>query len=243
MLHLPYNLNMVTNPTPARLQEVTLPEHMCFPTFAMRLDLVNVVKFSKVDKIFVIRQSIQNPKKESSMKLWMMALPLICTGIFAQAATGTLDVKVSPSAPYILPVALRSCMAEATSSSVADLRANTVEFSRFQYSWNGTGTYTMNAIVLNFSSPLLDGENYQCAIGGDELSYVLPAGGKVIYPTEVQPFDARCSLRCGGILVDSAVTSMVLNGEMKIYGTETDANGQAQPVKTVLPVSMTYEKF
>ncbi len=177
------------------------------------------------------------------MKLWMIALPLICTGILAQAATGTLDVQVGPSSPYVLPVALRSCKAEASSATSTDVSANSIEFSRLRYAWNGTGVYTMSAIVLNFSNPNLLGGNYQCVIAGDELSYVLPAGGKTIDPTEVDPFDARCSLRCGGISITSNVNSLLIKGEMKIYGTETDGNGQSQPVKSVIPVSMNYEKF
>jgi len=169
---------------------------------------------------------------------------LMSFGIFAQATD--LNVSVGPQSPYILPVALRSCYAEAASSSSPDLHANTIEYSRFQYSWKGTNTFTMQAIVLSFqdSNIAFDDGKYSCIIAGNELNSVLPAGGKTIYPSDISIKEAKCSLRCGGLsFVSTAPSNIQIHGQMRIIGTEIDSNGNSIPVNTYVPISMTYEKF
>jgi hypothetical protein len=156
----------------------------------------------------------------------------------------SLAISVSPEAPYILPVPLRSCKAEGASSTTTDLAANTIEYTRFKYRWAGTGTYTMSAIIMRFNSGLLQGGKLECDIAGDELNFVLPASGRVLDPTETAEQSARCSLRCGGITVSGNVSYAYIPGVMKVVGIETDdTTGDSRPIVVETPIAMTYQKF
>jgi hypothetical protein len=176
------------------------------------------------------------------MRIGMLALSLL-VGCFAQAATGTLNMSVGPQNPYVLPIGLTSCKGAALGSGAADISSNSLEFTRFNYSWNGEGSYTMSAIVLSFTDANLVGGKYQCVIAGDELDFVLPAGGKTIAPWDLTTKSIRCTLKCGGVSISSSADSLQIQGEMKVMGMETDANGNSQPITSTLPVSMTYQKF
>jgi hypothetical protein len=123
------------------------------------------------------------------------------------------------------------------------LAANTVEFTRFKYQWSGSGTYTMSAIILRFTSSVFDGGKYECTLAGDELALIVPPGGTVIPPTTTAEQSARCTLKCGGIKVNSGVSNALIPGTVKIIGIETDANGDSQPVVVQSDVTMTYQKF
>ncbi len=154
-----------------------------------------------------------------------------------------LAIAVSPDAPYILPVPLRSCKAEGASSTTTDLSANTIEYTKFNYRWAGSGTYTMSAIILRFNSGILQGGKLECDIAGDELGFVLPAGGRVLDPTETAEQTARCSIRCGGVTVTGNVSYAYIPGVMKVVGIETDASGDSKPIVVETPIAMTYQKF
>jgi len=155
----------------------------------------------------------------------------------------SLSISVGPTGPYILPVPLRSCKGEAGSASTTDLSANTVEFTRFNYRWAGSGTYTMSAIFLRFNSGILAGGKFECVLAGDELGFILPAGGRILEPSETAEQIARCSLRCGGINVSGTVAYAYIPGTMKVVGIETDANGDSRPIVSETEVAMTYQKF
>ena len=172
-------------------------------------------------------------------------------GVLISLATGckkddetedALAISIGPSSPYVLPVGLRSCKGESTGAATADLSENTIEFTRFKYNWTGTSTYTMSAIFLRFTSSVFSGGKYECTLAGDELSLILPAAGRVLDPGEGEQ-TARCSLRCGGIKVNSGVSNAFIPGVIKIVGIETDENGDSRPVVVQTDVSMTYQKF
>lgn len=158
----------------------------------------------------------------------------------------TLAISISPEAPYILPVPLRSCKAEGGSSTSTDLSSNTAEFTRFNYRWSGTGIYTMSAILLRFNSGILQGGKFECTLAGDELAFILPVGGRVLDPADAADMlelSARCSLRCGGINVTGNVSYAYIPGTLKVIGIETDASGDSRPIVAESPIALTYQKF
>jgi hypothetical protein len=181
----------------------------------------------------------------SSQKLLlsMLALGMLSCGKTTEDETNDFRISVGPDAPFILPVSIRSCKGEASNATTEDVSANTVEFTRFNYKWSGAGTYTMSAIILRFSSNLLGGGKYECTIAGDELNSVLPAGGRVLSPTETDEQVARCAIRCGGIKVNSGVSSALIPGKAKVIGIETDTDGNSRPIVTETDIGLTYEKF
>jgi hypothetical protein len=175
--------------------------------------------------------------------LTVMALGFLSCGKTTEDETNDFRISVGPSAPYILPVSIRSCKGEATNATTEDVSANSVEFTRFNYKWSGAGTYTMSAIILRFSSGILSGSKYECTIAGDELNSLLPAGGRVLSPTETDEQIARCAIRCGGVKVNSGVSSAVIPGKVKVIGIETDTDGNSRPIVSEADIGLSYEKF
>lgn len=178
--------------------------------------------------------------KELILLGFLISLSTSCSKV--DDTGSSLAVSIGPTAPYVLPVGLRSCKAEGTGSSSTDLSAGTVEFTRFKYEWQGTGTYTMSAIFLRFTSSIFSGGKYECTLAGDELVYILPTGGRIVEPGEGE-LEARCPIRCGGITVNSGVSNAYVSGIVKIVGIETDENGDSRPVVIQSDVAMTYQKF
>lgn len=153
----------------------------------------------------------------------------------------SLAVTMAPKPTTALPVDNKSCKGSADGTN--DLPAPSFAFNTFQYQWNGTNFYKMAYVDITIKSGLLQGGKYQCIITGDELTAVLGvAQAPGINGGDTTSYKSNCGIRCGGLNILDTVSSAYLVGTAKIVGTETDADGNAEPVVTEVDVAVQYTR-
>lgn len=153
----------------------------------------------------------------------------------------SLAVTIAPRPTTALPVDNKSCKGSADGTN--DLLAPTFSFNTFQYTWNGSNFYKMAYVQISLKSGLLQDGKYTCIITGDELAAVLGAiDGPGINGGDTATRKSNCGIRCGGLNISNTVSSAYLMGTAKVVGTETDEDGNAEPVVTEVDVAVQYTK-
>lgn len=163
-----------------------------------------------------------------------------CSKITDDSSTESLEVKVSPSTTYILPLDdMIKC-----SSSTTKLSPNVIEFTNIALKWKANTAFRLISMTLEMKSPLLSGGKYQCPIAGNELVALMPSrtidknkAGTILSSA------SSCSLRCGAIQLVEGANSASIVGKIKILGIETDDSDNAFPVTQETEVSVLYKKF
>lgn len=161
-----------------------------------------------------------------------------------ESETDYLQIKVTPKSTFILPLEdLTKC-----SSATTRLSANVVEFSGVTLTWSSTtSSFQLLSMTLTGKSPILSGGSYSCPIAGNELVALMPTrtiAAVTSGATSTISSTTFCSLRCGGIAVNSDASSGTVNAQIKILGVETStADGTQIPITQTAEVTLNYKKF
>lgn len=149
-----------------------------------------------------------------------------------------LKITVGPTPVQLLPIDLASC--KASDKTAKDVKSPSFELTTFNFQWTGANFFKFAYMQIDVKSPYLTGGKYQCFISGDELSYVVYPKQAGIAGADDTPYKANCSLRCGGMTVNSSLSVATFNGTLRVVGTQVDADGNGEVVSAEKDVVINY---
>lgn len=155
------------------------------------------------------------------------------------ARNADLTVNIAPNSPYLLPVAIHSCHSQENAGLAPDVPGNSFEVNKLDLSWNGPNDFFIHHLEVRLVATA-HSSAYKCVIAAQELSKVFPETN--IY--EGGSASNKCSLRCGGLSVDStAPTSFQIPGVVRVVGATAMSNGQYQDLIFDAPLTVISERF
>ncbi len=171
------------------------------------------------------------------MKKWIFLLAMM-TAMISQAG----DLLISPgvSMTYALPVPARSCVGDQLGTSPGVyLAAATFDFSKISFQWTGEDKLEIKYIELEFVNPKISGGHFAYTIGGDELFAVL--GDRLeISGGDPTIYKSVCGIRGGGLHFLNDAAPAKLEGTLKVFGIEINAQGNAKPVTGLAKIELHY---
>ncbi|MEZ0392729.1 MAG: hypothetical protein ACAH59_10970 [Pseudobdellovibrionaceae bacterium] len=174
------------------------------------------------------------------MKKWIFSL-VLAMGSMAFAA-GELKIEVSPSSPYVLPVAMKTCSEQNNHSENSSVTANAFEFNRFAFTWNSPDTdFELVFVQVMAESQDLENSPYACVIADENLDETLfPSSRHVSAGSTI--VDSGCAIRCGGIRIKPDVKYSNIPVAVTAFGVEVRADGEVVPVEAQVEASVQYKK-
>jgi hypothetical protein len=150
----------------------------------------------------------------------------------------SLKVTVGPKPVQLLPVDLASC--KSTDPLSEDIKKPSFEMTTFNFQWSGENPFRFSYIEINVKSPYLTGGNYQCLISGDELIRVVYPKHTGIDGNDNELYKNNCSLRCGGMSVNSSISNAIFIGTLTVVGTQVDSEGNGELVTSESEITINY---
>ncbi|MEZ0390826.1 MAG: hypothetical protein ACAH59_01330 [Pseudobdellovibrionaceae bacterium] len=156
-----------------------------------------------------------------------------------------LQLSVSPTAPYVLPVAMKTCKEQTEHADSSGVSANAFEYNRFTFQWTGSNSFELVFLQLVYDSQDLATTPYSCVISDDNLDETLfpedrfVAAASADSPTTVT---AGCAIRCGSMKFKDDVKYSYVVGKITAFGVQIDEDGEVLPVEATGDAAIQYKK-